>query len=103
MGEDDEGNEVLIKTGFFGPYVTDGSYNASMGKRIVEDLTLDEALKMLAHAKTKPKKAKKGKAATKKTVAKKTTTKKATSKKATTKAKSAAKTSSRRKKTSPKS
>ena len=59
LGEDEEGNEVLIKTGFFGPYVTDGSFNASMGKRIVEDLTLDEALKMLAHAKTKPKKAKK--------------------------------------------
>ena len=61
LGEDEEGNEVLIKTGFFGPYVTNGSINASMGKRIVEDLTLDEALKMLAQAKNKPKRAKKAK------------------------------------------
>ncbi len=114
LGEDEEGNEVLIKTGFFGPYVTNGSVNASMGKRIVEDLTLDEALKMLTHAKNKPKKSKKGKA---KTTAKKSNTrKKATASKSTkttkktkttkttsTKSKSTAKTIKRRKKADPKS
>ena len=99
LGEDEEGNEILIKTGFFGPYVTNGSINASMGKRIVEDVTLNEALKMLVQAKNKPKRAKKGKASTK-TTAKASTRKKATKK--TTKSKSTTKTT-RRKKADPKS
>lgn len=105
LGEDEEGNEVLIKTGFFGPYVTNGSVNASMGKRIVEDLTLEDALKMLTDAKNKPKKPKKGKAksatARKKpaaTKSKKTTAKKATAKKAPVK-KTAAKKATTKKTT----
>ena len=99
MYKDEDGNEILIKTGFFGPYVTDGAVNASMGKRIVADLTIDEALKMLTHAKTKPKKSKKAKTQVKK----KTTAKKTTRKKSTTKKTKTAKKTTSRKKANPKS
>ena len=102
LGEDEEGNEILIKTGFFGPYVTNGSVNASMGKRIVDDLTLDDALKMLLEKKNKPKRAKKSKTAAKsKAKSTKTTTRKKAAKKPATKTtkKTAAKKSTAKKTT----
>ncbi len=91
------GAKILLKSGRFGPYVTDGEYNATL--RVGDDeatLTLERAAELLADKRAKgpaPKKksaakkttAKKTaakKTAAKKTAAKKTTTKKATSKKA---------------------
>ncbi len=92
LGKDSEGNEILIKTGFFGPYITDGTTNASLGRRILEDITLDDAIKLIVEKRNKPKKPKKGKGAkaTSTKTAKKSTAKKSTKKtsaKSTTKAK----------------
>lgn len=48
LGNNAEGKPVVIKDGRFGPYVTDGVTNASLGKkRTVEAMTLEEALEML--------------------------------------------------------
>ena len=93
LGTDSEGTEILIKTGFFGPYITDGTTNASLGKRIVEDLTLDDAIKMLVEKKSKPKRAKKGKAPAKKAAPKK---KAASKKKTTAKKKATTKTAAKK-------
>jgi DNA topoisomerase-1 len=77
------GEPVLVKDGRFGPYVTDGTTNASLrvGDR-VEEITIERAAELLAirreagPAKKRAKKATKKKAAKKTTVAKKTATKK---------------------------
>jgi DNA topoisomerase-1 len=89
---------MVIKDGRFGPYVTDGEYNASLRSgQTPEELTVEQASEMLAEKRAKgpaPKKraAKKAapksdepakKAAAKKTAAKKTTARKAPAKKAT--------------------
>ncbi len=43
------GGTVLVKEGRYGPYVTDGKTNASLGKKIVpEDLTFEQAVDILA-------------------------------------------------------
>jgi DNA topoisomerase-1 len=43
------GAAIEVKTGRFGPYVTDGKTNASLGKkRTVEEITLEEASDLLA-------------------------------------------------------
>ena len=84
---------LVIKDGRFGPYVTDGEFNASLRRgQSVEELTLVEASDMLAEKRAKgpaPKRAKKAaakKAPEKATAgaAKKTTAAKATAAKKTT-------------------
>jgi DNA topoisomerase-1 len=95
---------LVIKDGRFGPYVTDGEFNASLRRgQTPESLTIEQASEMLAEkrakgpaaprkkaAKKAVKKAEPEKAA-KKTAAKKTAAKKTTAKKATAAKKTAAK------------
>ena len=75
---------LVIKDGRFGPYVTDGEFNASLRRgQTPEELTLEQASEMLAEKRAKgpaPKKkaAKKAAPAKKTTTAKKTTATKAT-------------------------
>lgn len=89
-------NPLVIKDGRFGPYVTDGEYNASLRRgQTPEELTLEQASEMLAEKRAKgpaPKKKATKKAAAKKTAepAKKAATK-ATAKKAPAKKATAAK------------
>lgn len=77
------GLSIVCKDGRFGPYVTDGEYNASLRKGdSVEELTLERAAELLAEKRAAgpPKKkapAKKAAAGTKKAAAKKTVAKKA--------------------------
>jgi DNA topoisomerase-1 len=78
------GQPVVVKSGRFGEYVTDGEYNATLRKDdTVEDITLVRAAELLAERRERgpaKKAAKKGaKKATKKT-AKKSTAKKTTKK-----------------------
>ncbi len=90
------GQPVVVKSGRFGEYVTDGEYNATLRKDdTVEDLTLERAAELLAERRARgpaKKGAKKGakkttkKAAAKKSTAKKTATKKTAAKKTTKKA-----------------
>jgi len=80
MGEDPEtGKSMIVKDGRFGPYVTDGEYNASLRKGdTVEELTVERAAELLADRRAKgPAKKAKKKAAKKKKKAKKATKKKA--------------------------
>lgn len=82
LGEDPaSGKPVVVKDGRFGPYVTDGEFNATLRKAdSVEDITLERAAELLAEKRAKgpaPKRA------TRKTATKKPATKKATTKKAT--------------------
>ena len=96
MGEDpDTGKAMVVKDGRFGPYVTDGEYNASLRKGdTVEELTIERAAELLADrrlrgpAKKATKRAASKKKATKKTTKKPTkkATKKATKKRTTKKA-----------------
>ena len=94
MGPDPEsGNPMIVKDGRFGPYVTDGEYNASLRKGdTVEELTVERAAELLADrrakgpAKKAKKKSAKKKATKKKAAKKKSTKKKATKKKAAKKA-----------------
>jgi DNA topoisomerase-1 len=90
------GQPVVVKSGRFGEYVTDGEYNATLRKDdTVEDLTLERAAELLAERRARgpaKKGAKKGakkttkKAAAKRSTAKKAATKKTAAKKATKKA-----------------
>ncbi len=89
MGEDPEtGKPMIVKDGRFGPYVTDGEYNASLRKGdTVEELTVERAAELLADRRAKgPAKKAKKKAAKKKATKKKAAKKKAAKKKATKKA-----------------
>ena len=81
MGPDPEsGLEMVVKDGRFGPYVTDGEYNASLRKGdTVEELTVERAAELLADRRAKGPAKKK---AAKKKAAKKKATKKAGKKKA---------------------
>ncbi len=88
----DGGAEVKVMEGRFGPYVTDGTTNATLPKgREPAGLTLDEAVQLLAERAAKaPAKGKKkvpAKKAAPKTAAKKAPAKKAPAKKATPAAK----------------
>ena len=91
MGEDPvSGKPMVVKDGRFGPYVTDGEYNASLRKGdTVEELTDERAAELLQMRRERgpaKKKATKKKATKKKAAKKKATKKKATKKKATKKA-----------------
>jgi DNA topoisomerase-1 len=93
LGKDPvSGQPVVVKSGRFGEYVTDGEYNATLRKDdTVEAITLERAAELLAErrergpakkaAKKGAKKAPAKKAAAKKTTAKKTAAKKTTAKK----------------------
>lgn len=88
IGSDpNSGQEIVLKNGRFGPYVTDGETNASL--RVGDDplsLTLQRAAELLADRRAAgPPKKRAKKAATKKTATKKTTVKKAAAKKTTAK------------------
>jgi len=86
---------VQILDGRFGPYVTDGTTNVSLRKgMIVEEITFDEAVGMLADKAAQGPAPKKKKAAKKKSVKKKPAAKKkAVKKKSTVKKKSVKKKS----------
>jgi len=85
---------VQILDGRFGPYVTDGTTNVSLRKgMIVEEITFDEAVGMLADKAAQGPAPKKKKAAKKKSVKKKPAAKKAAKKKPTAKKKSVKKKS----------
>ncbi len=57
LGKDPaSGGEILVKTGRFGPYVTDGTTNASLGKKFdPEQITKEEAIELLAKKRAAPK------------------------------------------------
>jgi len=76
LGEDpNSGKPVQVKDGRFGPYVTDGEYNATLRKTdSVEAMTLDRAAELLAEKRAKG-------PAPKKRGARKTTAKKAPARK----------------------
>lgn len=49
LGKDPDGNEIKVYSGRFGPYVTDGTTNASVPKeKSLESLTLDEAVVLIS-------------------------------------------------------
>jgi len=93
----DTGEPLAVYKGRYGPYVTDGKVNATIGRdRDPEDVTAQDALALL---KTATERAKTKKKTTKKTTAKKKTVKKKTKKKVAKKtAKKAAKKSAAKKK-----
>ena len=88
MGPDpDTGLPMVVKDGRFGPYVTDGTTNASLRRGDdVEELTVERAAELLAERRAagpaKKKATKKKAPAKKKATAKKATAKKAAAKKA---------------------
>ncbi len=96
LGDDPvAGTPIVVKDGRFGPYVTDGEYNATLRKDdAVETITLERAAELLAdkRAAGPPKKRGAKKSAAKKTAAKKTPAKKTAAKKATAKKTAAKKT-----------
>ena len=84
MGPDaDTGLPMVVKDGRFGPYVTDGTTNASLRKGDdVETLTVQRASELLAERRAAGPSIRKKAAGTKKSTAKKSTAKKSTAKKA---------------------
>ena len=49
LGKDPEsGGEMVVKTGRYGPYLTDGSVNVSVRENAVEGLGIEEATRLLA-------------------------------------------------------
>ncbi|GAB3622418.1 type I DNA topoisomerase [Mariniluteicoccus endophyticus] len=103
LGEDpNSGKKLVIKDGRFGPYVTDGEYNATL-RRGDEPatMTLERGVELIAEKRAKGP-AKKAAKKTTKTTAKKTTAKKSTAKKTTTKKAAAKKTTTAKKATAKK-
>jgi DNA topoisomerase-1 len=98
MGADpDTGLTMVVKDGRFGPYVTDGTTNASLRKGDdVENLTVERASELLAERRAAGPAVKKARKAAKKTTAKKTTAKKTTAKKTTAKKTTAKKTTAKK-------
>ena len=82
------GGQLLVKDGRFGPYVTDGEYNATLRKDdAIEGLTAERAAELIAEKRAKgPAK----KTTRRKSAAKKTTTKKTAAPKKTTATKTTA-------------
>ncbi|PIV81362.1 type I DNA topoisomerase [bacterium CG17_big_fil_post_rev_8_21_14_2_50_64_8] len=90
------GKALQILKGRYGPYITDGVVNATIGKDAdPDDVTMDEAVSLLAEAAVRAKNKKP--TAKKKTAKKKTTKKKTATKKTTTRKKAAAKKTVRKK------
>ncbi|QWF81414.1 type I DNA topoisomerase [Amycolatopsis sp. CA-230715] len=83
LGDDPvSGKPMVVKDGRFGPYVTDGEYNATLRKAdSIEDLTADRAAELLAEKRAKGPAPKRKAPAKKATTAKKTPAKKAPAKK----------------------
>jgi len=80
------GEPLCVYKGRYGPYVTSGKVNATIGRdRDPADVTVEDALRLLAEAAKRGKKTTRKKAGKKKVAKKKTTKKKATKKKTTTK------------------
>lgn len=94
------GEKIQLLDGYYGPYVTDGTTNASLPKGTnAEELTFNDALDLLAVRAAKGPTTRKKKT-TKKKAAKKKPTKKKTKKKSATKRKTGAKKKSTKKKAS---
>ncbi|WP_406639342.1 type I DNA topoisomerase [Amycolatopsis sp. WGS_07] len=98
LGDDPvSGKPMVVKDGRFGPYVTDGEYNATLRKSdSIEELTAERAAELLAEKRAKgpaPKKRTTRKTPAKSTATKSTTTK-STAAKSTTAKKAPAKRSS---------
>jgi DNA topoisomerase I len=87
MGADPETSlPVVLREGRFGPYVTDGTTNASLRKGDdVEQITIERASELLAERRAAGPSTRRRAGGAKKAGAKKATTKKAAAKKATTK------------------
>ncbi len=94
LGTDPSTNlPVVVKEGRFGPYVTDGTTNASLRKGdVVESIDIERASELLAERRAAGPSTRKKKSAAKKAPAKK----KATAKKATTKKSAAKKTTAKK-------
>jgi len=93
------GEPLAVYKGRYGPYVTDGKVNATIGRdRDPEDVTVADALALL---RTATERAKTKKKVTRKKATKKKTTRKKTTKKKTTKKKTAKKKVTRKKPTDP--
>jgi DNA topoisomerase-1 len=85
------GGEIKLMAGRYGPYVTDGTTNATLPRdKKPEDLTLEEAITLIDERAAKGPAKGKRKAAPKKAAAKKPAAKKAPAKKAAPKKKAAA-------------
>ncbi len=70
LGKDGEDRAVVVRSGRFGPYVTDGDVNATLRKGMApETITLERALEMLQHKRDNPSTKKKRRAAPKKKAA----------------------------------
>lgn len=98
IGEDPVSKQMItVKSGRFGPYVTDGEYNATL--RQGDDqatVTLERAAELLAERRAKGPAKKAAKRGAKKAPAKKATAKKATAKKTTAKKTTAKKTTAKK-------
>ncbi|HEY9290612.1 MAG TPA: topoisomerase C-terminal repeat-containing protein, partial [Microlunatus sp.] len=97
LGDDPAtGKPMVIKDGRFGPYVTDGEYNATLRRDdSIESMSAERAAELLAEKRAKgpaPKKRAAKKTTAKKAPAKKAAAKKSTTKKSTTKKTAAKKT-----------
>ena len=80
------GKPVVVKDGFYGAYITDGTTNRTVPRQFtVESLTAEDAFRLLAEKREAGPSTRRGtkRSTTKKTTAKKTTAKKAASGKAT--------------------
>jgi DNA topoisomerase-1 len=80
--------EIVVKDGRFGPYVTDGEYNASLPRDLTpETITLERAAEMLAEKRAAGPPKKRKKTTRRKSTAKKKSTRKKTTSKKTTRSK----------------
>lgn len=63
LGEDPEsGGQILVKNGRFGPYITDGKTNVSVGKKLdPKEVTKEMAVEMLAAKRKAPARGRRGK------------------------------------------
>jgi len=98
LGPDPEsGSTILLRAGRFGPYVTDGTVNASLRRGDDPDsLTLERAAELLAERRAASPRTPRRARAAKKTVAKKTVTKKTVAKKTVAKKTMAKKSAAKR-------